>query len=102
MRTSLDGHTVRDLSSSEHGIRVEHTVIEGRSPEQNYHRNGLGVLMIQVLNRHGHILLNTPEGEQVAHIRSGDTLYIDPQEEYAFEGSMTMLRTELPVKAQDT
>jgi hypothetical protein len=102
MRTNLDGHTVRDLSPAEHDVHIEHLVVEGRSPEKGYHRNGLGIVMVHILSRHGHILINTPEGQKISSVRNGDVAIIDPSEDYAFEGSMTVLHTELPPTLRDT
>lgn len=102
MHRNLDGHTVRDLSPTDHDVHIEHLVIEGRSPEKGYRRNGLGIVMVHILSRHGHILVNTPEGQKSSFVRNGDVAIIDPAEDYAFEGSMTVLSTELPPQPRDT
>lgn len=101
MSKDLDGHTVRDYSSSEYRIRNQKIAVEERRPLRGYLRNGPGILMVQVLNRHGLLLMNTPEGEKARPIHNDDTMYIEPHADYAVKGSLDIREIELPALHQN-
>jgi hypothetical protein len=102
MYKNLDGCMVRDFSSQTQRLRDQDIAIEERYPAKGYIRNGLGRVMVRVLNRHGLILVNTPEGEKKIKVHNGSRVHIEPSEDYAFEGSMDVMCLELPVSPRDT
>lgn len=102
MYKNLDGCTVRDFSplqspEGERFLDLDITIDE-RFPKKG-HITATRREMFRVLNRSGHLLLATPEGETRTRIQTGSRVSIEVGERYAFEGSMGIEQNETSYSA---
>jgi hypothetical protein len=106
MYKNLDGCTVRDFSPPAQGPDEERFIdlditIDERFPK-NGHITATRQEIFRVLNRSGHLVILTPEGEERTRVQSGSRVKIDVGERYAFEGSMCVEQRKQPIQPRDT
>lgn len=105
MYKNLDGCTVRDFSplqspEGERFLDLDITIDE-RFPKKG-HITATRREMFRVLNRSGHLLLATSEGETRTRIQTGSRVSIEVGERYAFEGSMGIEQRKHPIQPRST
>lgn len=105
MYKNLDGCTVRDFSPPPQSPDDERIIDLDITVDERFPKKGHIVAtrreMFRVLNRSGHLLIDTPEGEIRTQIQNGSRINIDVGERYAFEGSMGIEQRRYPIQPQD-
>ena len=105
MYKNLDGCTVRDFSPPAQSPDGERIMDLDITIDERFPRKGHIIAtrreMFRVLNRSGHVLIATDEGETRIPVHSGSRVTIEVGERYAFEGSMGVAQTKHPIQPRD-